>query len=464
MLTYNIENKGKLPLYEYLFRCIKEDILEGRLKENDKLPSKRKLSSHLKISIITVENAYELLLSQGYIRSVERSGYFVNEGLKQNKKRASKETLETENEDELFADFSQNSIRNEFFPFSVWARLMREVLLDKDKKLLQTAPKNGVFELREAICEHLYEYRGMDVSPENIIIGAGSDYLYNMILQFFGNDKIFAAEDPGYKKIAQIYTAGGAKVEYVSLDKMGISVTELRKSEADIVHISPSHHYPTGIIMPIERRRELLSWANEEEGRFIIEDEYDSEFRFSSLPMEPLMSIDRNEKVIYMNTFSKTISPSIRISYMVLPTKLLKKYKEKLGFYSCSVPSFEQYTLAKFIKDGFYEQHLSRIKNLYRNSRNVMINAIEKSMLKDYVSVHEENAGLHFLLKINTDKTDAQIKALCKEQKIGISYLEEYLLKPQKGYEHLFILNYSGIDEQKIDEALNRIYKAIKAR
>ena len=461
MLTYNIENKGNLPLYEYLYRCIKEDILNGKLKENEKLPSKRKLSSHLKISIITVENAYELLLSGGYIRAQERSGYFVNEGLVKTSKPKPIINEIKQNEEELFADFSQNSIRAEFFPFSVWARLMREVLLDKDKKLLSATEKNGVYELREAISKHLYEFRGMDVSPENIIIGAGSDYLYNMILQFFGNDKIFAAENPGYNKIAQIYTAGGAKVEYVSLDNMGISVTELRKSEADIVHISPSHHYPTGIIMPIERRKELLLWANEEENRYIIEDEYDSEFRFSALPTEPLMSIDRNEKVIYMNTFSKTISPSIRISYMVLPDKLLKRYKEKLGFYSCSVPSFEQYTLSKFINNGFYEQHLSRIKNLYRTNRNVMINAIENSKLKDIVSIHEQDAGLHFLLKFNTQKKDAEIKALCRELKIGISYLGEYLSKAQKGYEHLFILNYSAIDPQRIDEALNRIYEAI---
>ena len=239
---------------------------------------------------------------------------------------------------------------------------MRQTILEEDTELLRSTPYNGAPALRRAIAAHLRQFRAMDVDPEQIIIGAGTELLYTLIIQLLGRDKRYAVEDPGYGKIAKIYQAHQVPLCRVGLDGGGLDITLLRRQPADVVHISPSHHYPTGIVMPITRRQELLRWAAEEPERYILEDDYDSEFRFVGRPIPTLFSVSESQRVIYLNTFSKTIAPSIRISYMILPPRLLARYREKLGFYACTVSSFEQYTLARFLEQGRYEQHLNRMK------------------------------------------------------------------------------------------------------
>lgn len=462
MLTYNMEDRNTMSMYAYLYTCIKNDILSGKLLYKEKLPSKRKLSEHLKISIITVENAYAQLAAEGYIFSLEKRGYFVsNINVFRNKKENNAVPFSEEENKQYFMDFTSNSIRTDCFPFTVWAHLMRQVLLEKDKKLLMAAPRNGVPELRQAICDYLYEFSAMEVSPEQIIVGAGTDYLYNLIIQLLGRDLTFALEDPGYKKISDIYEINKIAQKFIPLDNFGISISDLIESKADILHISPSHHFPTGIVTSIGRRHEILKWAEGSKKRYIIEDEYDSEFRFSGLPIPALQSIDINEKVIYINTFSKTISPSIRISYLILPRKLLNIFNNKLGFYSCTVPVFEQYTLAEFISKGYFERHLSRVKNLYRAERNKVIETIEKSELKSFVKIKEENSGLHFLLNINTKISDEEIKARAQKNGINVSFLSEYLHSYDPKFAHNMIINYSGIDDNnKLEEAVSRLYLA----
>ena len=233
--------------------------------------------------------------------------------------------------------------------------------------------------LRQAIAAHLRQFRAMEVTAEQIIVGAGTEVLYNLLVQLLGRDRLYGVEDPGYGKIAHIYRAAGAEVTALPLDEAGVSAEALRRSDADVVHISPSHHYPTGLVMPIARRQELLRWAQEVPARIILEDDYDSEFRFVGRPIPTLFSVSENQRVIYLNTFSKTIAPSIRISYMILPPRLLARYREKLGFYACTVSSFEQYTLARFLEQGRYEQHLNRMKTRYRQKRDAVIDAIRRS-------------------------------------------------------------------------------------
>lgn len=455
-LTYDLDRKQGY-LYETLYQKIKNDILSETLKANEKLPSKRSLAEHLKISVITVETAYAQLLAEGYIYSIEKSGYYVN-AIEQTKPtvKTQKQNKREEKNISYFMDFKANSISEENFPYATLSRLMRTVMSEQ-QNILKPLQYNGTKELRDAIAAHLYRFRGMIVDSEQIVIGAGTEYLYNLIIQLLGRDKIYAVENPGYQKIAKIYELNNVKCRYISIDAQGFSVKELMKAEADVIHISPTHHFPSGKVMPIKRRYELLRWANERNARYIIEDDYDSEFRFSGKPIPTLLSIDQSDKVIYMNTFSKSIAPAMRISYMILPEGLARKYHQTMSFYSCTVSGFDQYMLAKFISEGHFEKHINRMKTLYRAKRDAVISAFQKSNLFPKMTITEENAGLHFLLRIETDIPDAVLAERAEKERIRLSFLSEYTHEKTMQNEHMLIVNYSGIDINKLPEAISRM-------
>ncbi len=461
MLTYSFEGRGKESLYEYLYKRIREDIVSFRLSPNEKLPSKRTLAKNLNISTITVENAYSQLMAEGYIFSVAKSGYYVSQiaAKKENerKKQAAYEEREEKQEPAFFADFTSNSVPVDGFPFATWTKLMRDTMSDSPDKLMASSPSEGIFELRKAISDHLFDFRGMDISPDQIIIGAGTEYLYGLIIQLLGRDKIYAVENPGYGKIGRIYTANGISCVPISLDENGINPDEIEISGADVVHISPSHHFPTGIVTPISRRYELLSWASKSTDRFIIEDDYDSEFRLLGKPVPTLQSIDVLQKVIYINTFSKSLTSTIRISYMVLPKSLMRLYREKLSFYSCTVPNFEQYTLAKFIERGFFEKHINRMRNYYRTQRDTVMSCIKAHPRFSTVTIREENSGLHFLMSVRTKLSDEQLKARAREKGINISCLSDYFTEKTSD-SHTVVINYSGLPTEKISEAVSRLF------
>ena len=302
---------------------------------------------------------------------------------------------------------------------------------------------------------HLRQFRGMDVTPEQIVIGAGTEVLYSLLVQLLGQDRRYAVEDPGYGKIARIYRSNRAAVSFVPLDESGLSVSALRDSRADVVHISPSHHYPTGLVMPIARRQQLLSWAREAPGRCILEDDYDSEFRFVGRPIPTLFSIDGGRHVIYLNTFSKTIAPSIRISFMVLPPSLLADFREKLGFYACTVSAFEQYTLAQFLSGGYYEKHLNRMRKRYHQKRDAVIAALRTGPLASRAHITEEDAGLHFLLRLDGAPPDAELRRRAEQQGIRLAMLSDYYSDPAHAPPHVLVVNYTGIDLEKWPAALH---------
>ncbi len=461
MLTYSLEQTNGLPMYQYLYECIKKDILSGVLTAGEKLPSKRSFAEHLRISVMTVENAYAQLIAEGYIYTIEKSGYYV--GRIEKMAHTAEKTMpviEKPPEPVYFLDFKTNHISEENFPSATLSRLMRTALSEKDR-LLRPLQYNGVKELRDAIAKHLYDFREIRVDSEQIVIGAGTEFLYNLIIQLLGRDKTYAVEDPGFQKIASIYELNGVRFRYVPVDHAGLSVKKLREKETEVIHISPTHHYPTGVVMPISRRQELLRWASEAEGRYIIEDDYDSEFRFSGHPIPPILNIDTEGKVIYMNTFSKSIAPALRISYMILPPALLTKYRETLGFYSCTVSGFDQYMLAKFIGEGYFERHINRMKTLYRTKRDTVIEAIETSAFAGEVTIKEENAGLHFLMRLDTEKSDSSLRKEAAVLGIRLAFLSEYKHKPNKADEHVLVINYSGIDTQKLPEAIRRLEKIL---
>ena len=361
-----------------------------------------------------------------------------------------------------FLDLVTNSIDAEDFPFTVWARLMRQTILEQGTGLLHPTPPQGAWALRRAIADHLRQFRGMAVGAEQIIVGAGTEVLYSLLVQLLGREATYGVEDPGYGKIARIYRACGASVAAVPLDGDGLSVQELRRSGADVVHISPSHHYPTGRVMPITRRQELLRWAQEKPERIILEDDYDSEFRFVGRPIPTLYSTDENQRVIYLNTFSKTIAPSIRISYMILPPRLLERYRKKLGFYACTVSGFEQYTLAKFLEQGHFERHLGRMRNRYRQKRDQVMAEFLQGALAGRVKITGQDAGLHFLAQLQTVLPDAVLQKKAAEQGLRLAMLSDYYHEGGDARGHTLVVNYSGLDMQRLPQALRRLAEILK--
>lgn len=466
MLTYALENRGTDTLYEYLYKQIKTDILSKKLVAGERLPSKRLLAKNLNVSTITVENAYSQLVAEGYIYSIPKSGYYVMDIsadlMKPLPERPAKQFEKPKEKKTYFADFASNSTVEDAFPFSIWSKLLKEVMAENSKELMSRSPSKGVYELRSAVAGYLYQFRGMDVKPEQVIIGAGTEYLYGLIIQLLGYDKCYAVEDPGYQKISRIYQAQNVCCKFVAMDENGINMEALEESGADVLHISPAHHFPTGLVTPVSRRYELLSWASRKDNRYIIEDEYDSEFRLVGKPVPTLESIDVGEKVIYINTFSKSLSSTIRISYMVLPESLMRRYDEMLSFYACTVSNIEQYTLARFITDGCLEKHINRMRNYYREQRDLVLACIKKYMNPDKIRIREENSGLHFLLEIDTNYSDERLRNNAEARDIHISFLSQYYRNTENARYHTLVINYSGIMPKHIEEAVRRLIESIE--
>lgn len=445
MLTYSLKKSPGVPLYEALYRCIRRDILSGNLKPGEKLPSKRALAQNLEVSKITVETAYSQLLEEGYICSREKVGYFV-ETVDRGKNREKRLPREPEPDFPLSAPSTH-------FPFSVWSRLQREVMLDYGEKLLSPMPNRGIPELRQAIAGHLADFRGMEVDPRNILIGAGTDFLYNLLIQLLGRELTYAVENPGYEKIRRIYEAGGVSILSAQMDEKGVNPRSL--GNARVLHISPTHHFPTGIVTPMSRRQELLSWANRHRG-WIIEDDYDSEFRFAAHPLPAMQSMDPG-RVIYMNSFSKSLAPSIRISYMILPTALMEKFQQKLGFYDCTVPSFEQYTLARFLSRGFFEKHINRMRRFYKKQRNMALAQLKAWKYADRLTVYEQDAGLYFLIKLDTTLSDREIRAALENRGLPFRCLTDYDCGQNPEDLHCLAVSYGDFSEESMEKALQAL-------
>ena len=444
MLTYELKKSPGVPLYEALYRCIRQDILTGKLAPGEKLPSKRALAENLKVSKITVETAYSQLLSEGYIASREKIGYFVEAVERIVPQQTAQSVPESPASEGPALDLTgSGTVR---FPFSVWSKLQREVMLDYGEKLLLPMPNRGIPELRRAIADHLAAFRGMQVDPENILIGAGTDFLYNLLIQLLGRDRVYAVEEPGYGKIRKIYAAGGVRCVSADMDMQGVRPDSL--GDASVLHISPSHHFPTGLVTPVSRRKELLEWAKNTDA-YIIEDDYDSEFRFHAHPMPAMQSLDGSGRVIYMNSFSKSLAPSIRISYLVLPEALMAAFQEKLGFYSCTVPSFEQYTLARFLSRGHFEKHINRMRKFYRSRRNRVVSLLENCAFSHRLTILEQDAGLHFLLKVDTALSDEELTGRLLQRGMKIRPLSHYYHHSPES-RHILVVNYANLNEDAL--------------
>ena len=467
MLTYAFDKRGSQSLYEYLYDCLKADIVNGVLAPNEKLPSKRAFAANHGISIVTVENAYGQLMAEGYIYSKPKSGFFVSPiqspVLTSNADSDLFEIPQPQPDDNVI-NLISNHTAPDNFPFSIWAKLTRLILSEQNSKLLTPPPAGGVPELRAAIARHLHEFRGITASPEQIMIGAGTEYLYGLIVQLLGRDLVYGLENPSSKKIRNIYEALGVKVAPLEMDEEGIRIDAPNLNTTDIIQISPSHHFPTGIVTSVSRRYGLLQWASKSDSRYIIEDDYDSEFRLQGKPIPSLFSMDTTDKVIYFNTFTKSLASTIRVSYMVLPKSLLHLYYSKLGFYACTVSNFEQYTLAAFIREQYFEKHINRMRNHYRNLRDALISELRQSPLSEKITISQEHAGLHFLLHIDSEKNDAELQACAREEAVTLAFVSDYYSPANQAdrarYAHTAIINYSGLDLEDVPIVIERLCKA----
>lgn len=363
-MNFIIDKSAETPAYLQLYRQVRDDIIKGVFPFGSKLPSKRVVADEVSVSTITVEHAYALLCDEGYIETKERSGYFVifsaDDGF----------VSSVDSESKAVHHLHNNNVRSSGeFPFSVLTKTMRSVISDFGESIFERSPNVGCSQLREAISTYLARSRGIYVEPDQIIIGSGSEYLYNLIVGLLGRDKIYAIETPSYKKIEQVYRTSGVQIEKLQLGRDGIDTSALNNSSADVLHISPYRSYPTGVTASASKRHEYLRWA-ETGNRYIIEDDFESEFSVSKKTEETLFSHSFKENVIYMNTFSMTVSASLRVGYMVLPKHLFSEFNDRLGFYSCTVPSYIQLVLAELITNGDFERHINRVRRAKRRELN----------------------------------------------------------------------------------------------
>lgn len=448
MLTYELERGSTIPLYEQLYLLICSDLRSGAIRSGEKLPSKRLLAEHLGVSRITVEAAYQQLCAEGWVIAKERSGYFAESLLPH--------SVSPYQPMKPHAVEKKPDSAARQFPASVWARLTRKVLLDYRDTILCPIPNAGLLELRSAIAAELLRSRGLSVTPEQILIGSGTEYFYNILIQLLGRDRVYGLESPGHTKIAAVCKANGVAVEPIVLDKHGMQLQAVAAGSADILYLSPSHQFPSGVVMPVRRRQELLRWAAEKERRYLIEDDYDAEFRFSGKPIAAMAGMDPG-KVIYLNTFSKTLAPSLRISYMVLPTQLMEEYRNRLGFYSCSVPALEQMTLALFLSEGHFERHLNRMRKHYRRILACLCSTLAAAG-GERVSIYSGD-GLHFVMLVRNapDSLPGQLSlfglstARVCDYEIGTDYCSR----------DTFVLDFSALEESAVPLIGNALRTAL---
>lgn len=479
MLSYDMGERGDASRYDYLYRRIRHDIAHGNILPDEKLPSKRALARNLGVSVITVEAAYAQLIAEGYVRAEERRGYFACElspvarGGKRDGQRggqrggdhlrgsAASDSIPenairrpspasaglTQSPEQRLASPgtsarmaegvptfaseggpatpapSSESAATALFPYQTWARVMRRTLAEESSATLaQAALGAGSPRLRRAIAAYLREYRGMDVPAERIVVAAGSQTLYQLIIQLLGRDRAFAIESPGYPLLERMYDAQGARCASVPLAAGGIDIAALRESGASVAHVMPAHQFPTGVVMSAAHRRDLLNWSRMDaarafssdgpRGRFIIEDDYDAEFRMSGRPIAPLASVDVAGRVIYLNSFTKSLGAAFRIAYMALPEDLAAQFELKLGFYSNTVSPLEQLALARFIEQGHYERHVNRLRTHVKRLQDGLVGRVRESSLAQEVAFEGLDRGLYFSMRVRKGTQDRVVGAL----------------------------------------------------
>lgn len=455
-ITFSLDSRGKQPLYMQIYRHFAGQISAGQLRAQEKLPSKRALAQHLNISLSTVENAYAMLIAEGYVAAKSKRGYFVEAVAPlvtaAPKPRAGKTADGTP---QPGYDFSTGAVDMALFPYKIWIKLFKETLYSSPG-LLGRGDAQGEIDLREALADFLYEYRGVRCQAAQIVIGPGSNTLLGEALALFAPGTVLGYEDPGYAAIWQRFEAAGLRAVPCPVDEKGLSAGALRQSRAQLAYVTPSHQFPLGITMPIGRRSQLLGWSKEEKNRYIIEDDYDSEFRHQMRPIPAMQGLEP-QQVIYLGTFSRSLAPSMRLAYMVLPQPLVGEYQKKVLPGRDTVSRFEQRTLSRFIGEGHYARHLRRAGRVYAARCAALVR-----LLSDIpqAQINGEKAGLHFLLTI-PQHTEKQLLAMAAKGGIRLAGVSQYY-REQTPLPSTVVIGYAGLADAQLAGAVQTLRHAWK--
>ena len=444
-------------LYEQIYEYIRDEIRTGNLLRNEKLPSARFLADYLQVSRTTVDMAYDQLVSEGYLEARARKGYFVSafEELYTIGDTTRGEIAETRDQNRQPAyryDFSPNAIDMRYFPYATWKKITKNILVDANSKMFSLGEPQGDLKLRTTICRYLHGSRGVNCKPEQIIIGAGNDYLLLLLEKILGRHVRVAMENPTYVRAYQIFRSCAYPVSFVPVDENGMRVDCLRRTDAQVAYVMPSHQYPTGVSMPIGRRMELLRWASEAPDRYLIEDDYDSEFRYKGKPLPSLQASDADGRVIYIGTFSKAIAPAIRISYMVLPYPLLERYRSRCGFYSSTVSRIDQTILNEFIQDGYFERYLNKMRKQYREKHDLLLNELKP--FERVFRITGSNAGLHIILTDRKGRAEEELARMAAEMDVKVYRMQDFRMEDAAARPAMLILGYGALTPEEIREGI----------
>ncbi|WP_343209012.1 PLP-dependent aminotransferase family protein [Anaerolentibacter hominis] len=461
MITIPLNPGTGIPLYEQIYLFLREEIRAGVYPCRMKLPSTRSLASHLQVSRNTVDLAYAHLLSEGYIEAVPKSGYFVSEvaallHLQNTGPQPASSAPPAGPAAEI--DFSPFSVDLEHFPVSVWRKLAREVLQETDNSLFLQGDNQGDRELRQAIMEYLHQSRGVHCRMEQIIVGAGADYLLQLLVRLFPEGLSVAMEDPAYMQACHIFNGLHIPVVPVPLDASGIRVDCLKKEPCTLTYVTPSHQFPMGVSMSVKRRLELLRFAAETDS-YIIEDDHDSEFRYRGKPLSSLQGLDTSGRVIYLGTFSRAVAPAIRVGYMVLPLSLLAVYRERFSYYSCTVSRIDQKILQRFLSDGYFERHINRMRKIYGAKHDAMLHAMK--CFGNHVQIQGGHAGLHLTASFSVSLPEKELRKQALNAGIRLYGLNDHRIRPARDTASgvvTLLMGYANLPADKIDEGIRRLY------
>ena len=460
-LTFTFEPGGR-PLYEQLYRRIAAEIASGRLKAGERLPSKRALGAHLQISVNTVDGAYRMLADEGYLDSRPRSGFFVlalPRTLAAPTPRPAAAATPPSPDAACRYDLRTGLVDPDTFQPDLWLKLARKVMPRMGAHLAAGDPQ-GERVLREGLTRHLREFRALDASPDQMVVGAGMEYLLGLLGKLTVDGAVYALEDPGYPKLRTVLANSGVAHRFVGLDEAGMRPDRLRASGADVAYVTPTHQYPMGITMPVGRRLELVAWAEEQRGRYIVEDDYDSEFRYAGRPVPSMTGLTRSEKVVYIGTMSRSLAPSTRCAYMVLPPALLAAFRQRFGTYACTVSMLEQHLLAAFIGDGLLVRHLNRARTLYRRRRERLLDALGGAF-GDRLRIHGANVGLHLLATLAGGPGEKAMKARAAEKGVRLAGVTDFAASDAARLpRNTVVIGYAALHDAEIAPVVRRLAAA----
>lgn len=455
--AFSPNNQVDQAIYLQLYEYLKHEILSGNISVGTKLPSKRGLADYCGLSVNTVQNAYAQLECEGYIESAERKGFFVADTQNIIKIHVSKENQSTIHERILYR-FTYQGVDVGSFPFKQWRKLYQDALDEYDISLLLPGEYKGNMELRESIAHYIYASRGVKCTPDQIVVSAGTEYLMQILIQLLGSHAHYGIENPGFEKLNEVLKNNSCRYSYLDVDDEGVVLESVKNQNVSIVCVTPAHQFPTGAVMGLKRREQLLNWALENDERYLIEDDYDGEFRYTGSYLPALKGMGNSEKVIYMGSFSKSLSPALRVSYMILPLHLMNRFEKQLSYIKCPVPVLEQKVLARFIHIGGFERHLNRMRRLYKAKLDVLIRSL--SPFREWMRILGADAGLHILVEVDTEFDETELISRAMSAGVEIQGISRFYFDEKKPSRPIVLLGYASVEINQIPTGINQLAKS----